>query len=106
MLPFACPILAFLAVPLGVSSRKGGKSSAFVMSVVSIPLLLDRDVGLLVAIETSFKAVQTNPGPMILWAAIIAGALVLGSLPLLVGLIVVVPLLSHASWKLYRKVVA
>lgn len=79
---------------------------AFVLSVVSIPLLLDRDVGLKIAMETSFKAVLTNPGPMILWAAIIAGLLVLGSIPLLVGLIVVVPLLGHASWRLYRKVVA
>ena len=78
---------------------------AFVLSVVSIPLLLDRDVGLKVAIETSIKAVRTNPWPMIVWAAIIAGALALGSLPLLVGLIVVVPLLGHASWRLYRKVV-
>ena len=90
----------------GVSAGFLLAALAFVMSVVSIPLLLDRDVGLLVAIETSFKAVQTNPGPMILWAAIIAGALVLGSLPLLVGLIVVVPLLGHASWRLYRKIVA
>ena len=78
---------------------------AFVISVVSVPLLLDRDVGLRIAIGASIKAVRTNPGPMILWAAIIAGALLLGSLPLLVGLIFVVPLLGHASWRLYRKVI-
>lgn len=78
---------------------------AYAISVISIPLLLDRDVGLWNAIGASIKAVRTNPGPMIAWAAIIAGALALGSIPLLVGLIVVVPLLGHASWHLYRKVV-
>lgn len=78
---------------------------AFAVSVVSIPLLLDRDVGLWVAIKTSVKAVATNLGTMVVWAMIIAGALVLGSIPALVGLIVVVPILGHASWHLYRKVV-
>lgn len=78
---------------------------AFAVSVVSIPLLLDRDVGLWVAIKTSVKAVTTNLGTMAVWAMIIAGALVLGSIPALVGLIVVVPILGHASWHLYRKVV-
>lgn len=78
---------------------------AYAISVISIPLLLDRDVGLWTAFKTSLKVVKTNPGPMILWAAIIAGLLVLGSLPALVGLIVIVPLLGHASWRLYRKLV-
>jgi len=78
---------------------------AFAISVVSAPLLLDRDLGLWIAIKTSFKAVMTNFGVMVLWAAIIAGALVLGSIPALVGLIVVVPILGHASWHLYRKMV-
>lgn len=78
---------------------------AFVLSVVSVPLLLDRDVGLWIAIRVSLRAVIANPIPMIAWAAIIAGALALGSIPLLVGLILVVPLLGHASWHLYRKVV-
>jgi uncharacterized membrane protein len=78
---------------------------AFAISVVSVPLLLDRDLGLWIAIKTSFKAVMTNFGVMVLWAAIIAGALVLGSIPALVGLIVVVPILGHASWHLYRKMV-
>jgi uncharacterized membrane protein len=78
---------------------------AFAISVVSVPLLLDRDVGLWTAIGTSLKAVAANPGPMLIWAAIIAGALALGSLPALVGLIFVVPVLGHASWHLYRKLV-
>jgi uncharacterized membrane protein len=78
---------------------------AFAISVVSIPLLLDRDLGLWIAIKTSVKAVTTNLGTMMVWAMIIAGALVLGSIPALVGLIVVVPILGHASWHLYRKLV-
>lgn len=80
--------------------------AAFALSVVSIPLLLDRDVGLWVAIKTSIKAVAANPGTMALWAIIIAGSLALGSIPALVGLIVVVPILGHASWRLYRKLIA
>lgn len=78
---------------------------AFAIGVVTAPLLLDRDVGLRIAMETSLKVVKTNPGPMAAWAAIIAGLLVLGSLPALVGLVVVAPLLGHASWRLYRKLV-
>ncbi len=75
------------------------------ISVVSFALLLDREVGLDTAIRTSVRAVQTNPAAMALWGLIIAGALVLGSLPLFVGLAVVMPLLGHASWHLYRKLV-
>ena len=79
---------------------------AFSISVVSFPLLLDReDVGLGEAIATSFRAVMANPAPMAVWGAIVAGALVLGSLPALVGLIVIMPLLGHASWHLYRRTV-
>jgi uncharacterized membrane protein len=78
---------------------------AFVVSVVSVPLLLDRDVGLWIAVQASLKAVRANLVPMILWAAIIAVSLALAAIPVLVGLILVVPLLGHASWHLYRKVV-
>jgi uncharacterized membrane protein len=78
---------------------------AFAISVVSVPLLLDRDVGLWIALRTSLKAVAANLVPMALWAAIIAVSLAVAAIPLLVGLIVVVPLLGHASWHLYRKVV-
>lgn len=78
---------------------------AFVLNVVSFPLLVDRDVGLSVAVATSLKAVATNPWPMAVWAAIIAGALLAGSLPVLVGLALVLPVLGHASWHLYRLVV-
>jgi uncharacterized membrane protein len=79
--------------------------AAFAISVVSFPLLLDRDVGMWQAVGASLRAIRANPGPMALWGLIVAGALVLGSAPALVGLIFVVPLLGHASWHLYRKLV-
>ncbi|WP_159709643.1 DUF2189 domain-containing protein [Geminicoccus flavidas] len=76
------------------------------ISVVSFPMLLDRDVGLATAMATSAKAVWTNPVPMAAWGLIVAGALVLGSIPALLGLIFVMPILGHATWHLYRKLVA
>jgi uncharacterized membrane protein len=76
------------------------------ISVVSFPLLLDREVGLRTAVATSMRAVMTNPGPMAIWGLIVAGGLVAGSIPLFVGLIIVMPVLGHATWHLYRKVVA
>ena len=75
------------------------------ISVVSFPLLLDRDVGLSTAIGTSFRAVRENPRTMALWGMIVAAALVLGSIPVFLGLIVVMPILGHATWHLYRAVV-
>jgi uncharacterized membrane protein len=68
--------------------------------------MLDRDVGMAAAMRTSLRAVVDNPGPMALWGAIIAGALFLGSIPALAGLILVMPLFGHASWRLYRRLVA
>jgi uncharacterized membrane protein len=78
---------------------------ALATAVISIPLLVDRDVGAAVAVQTSVRAVLKNPIPMAAWGLIVAGLLVLGSIPLLVGLAVVVPVLGHATWHLYRKVV-
>jgi uncharacterized membrane protein len=75
------------------------------ISVVSFPLLLDRDVGAAVAVLTSVKAVLRNPVPMAVWGLIVAGLLLIGSLPLLVGLAVVMPVLGHSTWHLYRKLV-
>ncbi len=75
------------------------------ISVVSFPLLLDRDVGAVTAVQTSVRAVFTNPMTMAMWGVIVAGALVIGSLPFFVGLAVVLPVLGHSTWHLYRKVV-
>lgn len=79
---------------------------AFAVSAVSFPLLLDRHVDVDIAIGTSLRVVKENPGAMALWAFIVVAALILGSLPALLGLIVVVPVLGHATWHLYRKAVA
>jgi uncharacterized membrane protein len=75
------------------------------ISVVSFPLLLDRNAGIATAIGTSVRAVATNPGVMAIWGLIVAAALLVGSIPLFIGLVVVLPILGHATWHLYRKVV-
>ena len=75
------------------------------ISVVSFPLLLDREAGLDTAILTSVRAVVENPGPMALWGLIVAAGLVIGSLPFLLGLTIVMPVLGHATWHLYRRLV-
>src|SRR3954471_4293210 len=75
------------------------------ISVISFPLLLDRDVGVAVAVQTSIRAVLTNPVTMALWGLIVAGLLALGFATLLVGLAIIVPVLGHATWHLYRCVV-
>ena len=80
--------------------------AVLVTGVVSFPLLLDRKVGVGTAIATSVRAVWMNPGPMALWGLVVAGSLVVGMIPLLVGLAIVLPVLGHATWHLYRKVVA
>lgn len=76
------------------------------LTVVSFPMLLDRPVDPIVAIRTSVRAVLTNPMPMAAWGLIVAVLLVAGALPLLIGLAVVLPVLGHATWHLYRRVVA
>ncbi len=80
--------------------------AALAVSVVSFPLLLDRDVGAAVAIMTSLRAVAANPAPMAAWGLIVAASLFIGSLPFFAGLAVVMPILGHATWHLYRKVIA
>ena len=75
------------------------------VSVISFPLLLDRNVGLAVAVLTSVRVVLRNPVVMATWFLIVAAALLIGSLPLLVGLAVVLPILGHSTWHLYRKAV-
>jgi uncharacterized membrane protein len=76
------------------------------ISVVSFPMLLDRDVGLGTAVRTSVRAALLNPGPLAAWGLIVAAALVIGSIPLLIGLAIVMPVLGHATWHLYRKLVS
>lgn len=80
--------------------------AVFAISVVSFPLLLDRDVGVGVAVWTSLRAIIANPVTMAVWGLIITAGLIIGSIPLLLGLMIVLPILGHATWHLYRKVVA
>ena len=79
---------------------------SMVISVVSFPLLLDRDVGLATAIWTSIRATAANPIPMAAWGLIVVAGLVIGSIPLFIGLVIVLPALGHATWHLYRKLIA
>lgn len=81
-------------------------AAVFLVSAVSFPLALDRRVNFATAVGTSIRAVTQNPGPMAVWGLIIALSLGLGGLLLFTGLAVAIPVLGHATWHLYRKVIA
>ncbi|MGG7579876.1 hypothetical protein CO660_14330 [Rhizobium sp. L9] len=76
------------------------------ISVITFPLLLDRDVGAVAAVVTSIRATIANPVPVLLWGLIVAGLLVVGTIPVFAGLALVIPILGHATWHLYRKLIA
>jgi cytochrome c oxidase subunit II len=76
-----------------------------VITVVSFPLLLDREVGIATAVATSIRAAWANPVPIAAWGLIVGGGLVIGAIPLFIGLVIVMPVLCHATWHLYRKLV-
>ena len=78
---------------------------ALTIGAISFPLLLDRDVGAAVALLTSIRVVAKNPGTMALWGFIVAALLVIGSIPFFLGLTIVMPVLGHATWHLYRRAV-
>lgn len=77
----------------------------FSLTVVSFPLLLERDVDAVTAMITSVRAVVMSPLPMIGWAAVIVVLLAVSSLPYFLGLLVTLPVLGHATWHLYRRIV-
>ncbi len=79
---------------------------ALCISVVSFPMMLDRHAGAGEAMVTSLRVVAKNPVTIAAWGLIVAALLVAGSLPLFLGLAIVIPLLGHATWHLYRKVIA
>ena len=100
---------AYLLQPEGVTMLLVGSAFGavfafvlFCLTVVSLPLLLDREVDFVTAIITSLAVVRQNPKVMVVWAAIIAALTFLAMLPGLLGLYVVLPILGHASWHLYR----
>ncbi|MDE4140101.1 MULTISPECIES: DUF2189 domain-containing protein [Rhodobacterales] len=79
--------------------------AALAMSLVSFPLLLDRHVGLPVAVATSINVLRKNPVICITWGVIVGSMLVIAAIPFLAGLIIVMPVLGHATWHLYRRAV-
>lgn len=89
---------------LFVGTIVGGGFAMFLycITVISLPLLLDREVDFVTAMITSFSAVLRAPVPMLVWAVLIAGILFIGLIPVFAGLIVALPILGHASWHLYR----
>ena len=78
----------------------------FSLTVVSFPLLLDRDVDFVTAMVTSVRAVVTSPLPMVGWAALIVVLLAVSAMPYFLGLVVTLPVLGHATWHLYRRIIA
>ena len=90
-----------------VGTGTGFLFAAVVLTItaISFPLLLDRDVGAAVAALTSIRVVTENPLTMVLWGLIVAALLVIGSIPFFLGLTVVMPVLGHATWHLYRRAV-
>jgi uncharacterized membrane protein len=71
-----------------------------------VPMMLDRNVSPIEAVQTSLRAVMLNPGPMALWGVIVGATLLAGSIPLFIGLAIAMPVLGHATWHLYRRLVA
>jgi len=94
-----------LMAVLGIGIGAVFAATVFAISVVSFPMLLDRDCGVAIAIRTSLQVVRTNPRPMALWGLIVAGCLLAASIPLLIGLAIALPMLGHASWHLYKRLV-
>lgn len=78
----------------------------FSLTVVSFPLLLERDVDFVTAMITSIRAVAMSPAPMIGWAAVIVVLLIVSAMPFFLGLMITLPVLGHATWHLYKRVVA
>lgn len=95
----------WVLIIVGMAVGFGFAAVVLAVSVVSFPLLLDRNVSVATAITTSVKVARANPVPVAVWGMIVAGLLAVGSVPFLLGLVLVMPLLGHATWHLYRRAV-
>ena len=73
------------------------------MTALGLPMLVDREVDVISAIIASIGAVARTPGPWLTWAVIVAGLLLVGMIPGFLGLLIVLPVLGHATWHLYRR---
>ena len=96
---------AFCFSPIGNVVGAALSLILFSLTVVSFPLLLDRNVDFVTAMITSVRAVVTSPAPMVGWAAIIVVLLIVSAMPYFLGLLVTLPVLGHATWHLYRRIV-
>ena len=109
VIPFLQDVLStgrgWTLIVLGVLVGFCFAALALAISVVSFPLMLDRDLGLVPALKASLRVSRANPLAVAFWGLIVAVALVLGSLPVFFGLALVMPVLGHATWRLYRKAV-
>lgn len=94
--------LTMIAVEIVVGA--GAAFLVFAITVVGMPLLLDKEVDFVTAMLHSMKTVQQNIGVMLVWAALIAVGLFIGMLPFFLGLFVILPIFGHATWHLYRRV--
>ena len=101
---FTTPMgLLFLVIGNSVGATLA--MAVFSISVTSFPMLYDRDIDFVTAMITSVKVVLNNPVPMMVWCATIAALIGVSLLSGLVGLLVVLPVLGHASWHLYRRAI-
>ena len=105
--------LAFLLTSTGLAMLAFGSAVGallalgfYAVTVVSLPMLVDRDVEFMTAIIASLASVRDNGAVLLGWAVLIAAALFLAMLPAFLGLLVVLPVLGHATWHLYRRLVA
>lgn len=92
-------------VLLGIPAGALFAGLVLAVSIVAFPLLLDRQTGLAVAVATSLRVTRANPGAVILWGMIVAGSLAVAAIPFFLGFVVVMPVLGHATWHLYRRAV-
>lgn len=91
--------------PVWITLGGFGAALVFAITVVSAPMLLDRDVDMVTALLTSIRAVGENPITMVLWASVIMVAAGIALLTLMFGFVLVIPVIGHATWHAYRDVV-
>jgi branched-chain amino acid transport system permease protein len=101
------PLWLIIPASIGVTAGFGALLAAgsFAVSVISIPMVVDRDVSVLEAVSVSLQAVRENPRAMVLWAGLIVVFTGLALVPFFLGLVVAMPLIGHASWHAYRDLV-
>ncbi|OYV35585.1 MAG: hypothetical protein B7Z80_17950 [Rhodospirillales bacterium 20-64-7] len=92
-------------IVLGCAAGAVFAAVVLVVSFISFPMVIDRDVTAAQAVATSVQAMRRNPGFVLAWGGVVAAGLFLGSLPGLFGLVIVLPVLGHASWHIYRRMV-